>query len=315
MDVQLNGGAQFRRLMHEVEVFTRFAVIGQTVTEHEVIQSRGVGTSGDTQWSQVINQVMVQNAPKKMMAKTKYVGERLRWFFSEQKEATVQFMLGMQGSPEEHLFSRLITKQAQVIERNATMKECIYRAFDNSCVKHQEAFMTMWQDYMDSMFQNPLNTLKTNSQPKKGGSHEDELAPTFESTKTRIKDEISTRGRLQKILRDRIRAIPEDGNISEAAKEVQRIITQTFGAIRSVVADQMQLYSESFFLLPMLRRLEGEMANLSLAEEDQMRYRVRKTVLVEETTKTTDLVKDLEYCIDSIQKFKVTCGLEEHASA
>lgn len=311
MDVQLNGGAQFRRLMHEVEVFTRFAVISQSVSEHEVIQARGVGTSGDTQWSQVINSLMAQTAPTKMMAKTKYVGERLKWFFTEQKEATVQFMLGITGSPEEHLFSRLITKQAQVIQRNATMKACIFKAFDKACDEHQSDFMLMWQDYMDSMFQNPLNTLKTNSMPKKGGRPEDEIAPTFESTKERIKEEIQMRDQLQRNLRNRIKAIPEDGRVSESAREVQRIINQTFGAIRCVVADQMQLYSESFFLLPMLRRLEGAMANLQLAEEDQMRYRVRKTVLVDEKKKTSGIVSDLDYCIEKVQKFKVTCGLSQ----
>merc|ERR1712207_25316 len=43
MDVQLNGGAQFRRLMYEVEVFTRFAGLEQPFQPRDVIQARGSG--------------------------------------------------------------------------------------------------------------------------------------------------------------------------------------------------------------------------------------------------------------------------------
>ena len=38
---------------------------------------------------------------------------------------------------------------------------------------------------MDSMFQSPLMLLKSGSMPAIGGSYEEEIAPTFESTKAR----------------------------------------------------------------------------------------------------------------------------------
>mmetsp|Transcript_8292 Transcript_8292/g.26324 ORF Transcript_8292/g.26324 Transcript_8292/m.26324 type:complete len:728 (-) Transcript_8292:116-2299(-) len=308
MDVQLNGGAQFRRLMYEVEVFTRFAGLGQKFNPVDVIQARGSGLH-EVGWAGTITTLMMQNAPTKMREKTQYVGERLKWFFTEQKDATVEFMLGIHGSPEEHMFSRLISKQAQVIKRNETMRACIFKAFDSACELHRTAFMQMWCDFMDSMFQSPLSLLKSCSTPSIGGTYEEEIAPTFESTKTRIDKERRSRNTLHAQLHEQIKQIPDDDlSARDSVKMVQAIIEQTFGVIRCVVADQMQLYSESFFLLPMLRRLEGAMANMELEEDDKKRYRARKTVLAEEEKKSTSLLKDLGYCVDLVERFKVTCG-------
>lgn len=308
MDVQLNGGAQFRRLMYEVEVFVRFAGLGQKLKSGDVIQARGSGAAGrETTWPDVIHILLEQVAPKEIQNKTKYVGERLKWFFITQKETTVNFMLQIKGSPEEHMFSRLIGQKAQVIERNEAMKNCIFAAFDKAVDEHHGRFMQMWLDFMASMFASPLQMLKTCSMPTLEGGYEDEVAPTFESTKERVLVERHSRGALQSELKNRMKQIPDDDmHADQSVKMVQQIIEMTFSVIRCVIADQMQLYSESFFLLPMLRRLEGNMANLELMDEDKMRYKARANVLEKEKAASTGIAADLEWCIDEITKFKVT---------
>merc|ERR1719329_1073750 len=54
MDVELNGGAQFRRLVIEVEVFVRFAGLGQEFSAGDVIHARGLGQS----WEEVIPKLL-----------------------------------------------------------------------------------------------------------------------------------------------------------------------------------------------------------------------------------------------------------------
>merc|ERR1711972_68327 len=153
---------------------------------------------------------------------------------------------------------------------------------------------------MDSMFQSPLMLLKSGTMPPIGDTYEEETAPTFESTKERISNERRSRGSMQNTLKAKIKQIPDDDSeADESVQMVQEIIEDTFGVIRCVVADQMQLYSESFFLLPMLRRLEGVMATMDLAEEDKKRYRARKEVLVQEKHEATGKDSDLDWCIDA----------------
>merc|ERR1719247_1146344 len=52
-DVEINGGAQFRRLMFEVEVFLRFSEICVETKKKDVIQARGVSMSSLT-WKDVV---------------------------------------------------------------------------------------------------------------------------------------------------------------------------------------------------------------------------------------------------------------------
>merc|ERR1712070_871435 len=238
----------------------------------------------------------------KMRMKTRYVAERLKWFFEQQKEATVHFMASIKGSPEEHMFSKLISKKAEFIQNNTTMKEAIFQAFDESVKQNQEKFESMWGDYMDAMFQSPLKLLKacTMPTPKDAADlgEEEGLAPTFDTTKERIEVEMFKRNDVHQSLVAKIKQIPDDDTLAAQSRDkMQEVIEDVFGRIRSLVADQMQLYSESFFLLPMLRRLEGDMAKMEMPESDKKRYQQLKKILQEEEARRSGLVTDLEWCI------------------
>eukprot|EP00913_Durusdinium_trenchii_P009830 g9229.t1 len=143
------------------------------------------------------------------------------------------------------------------------------------------------------MFQSPLMLLKSGSMPSIGDGFSEEIAPTFESTKARIVQERNGRGTLQTALREKVKQIPDDDVMANESVKMQ-----TFAVIRSVVADHMQLYSESFFLLPMLRRLEGVMAQMELQDKDKNSYRARKSVL------------DKEKAVSQGQRFLVALSAE-----
>jgi GTP-binding protein EngB required for normal cell division len=60
-DVEVNGGAQFRRLMSEVEIFLRFSEIAVEVKKRDVIQARGVSMSSLT-WRDVVVKLLSNEA-------------------------------------------------------------------------------------------------------------------------------------------------------------------------------------------------------------------------------------------------------------
>merc|ERR1712000_450624 len=148
------------------------------------------------------------------------------------------------------------------------------------------------------MFQSPMTLLKNSSSKKLAGPEDEDScqAPTFEDTKERIQNEMRHRESLKNKNDDEINRIPQgDTTYTQATDKIKTIIGQSFSQIRCQVSDQIQLYSESFFLLPMLRRLEGDMSQMQLSDEDSRRYRTRKKVLDEEGTKAKTMLTDLEW--------------------
>merc|ERR1719343_1937550 len=103
-NAEVNGGAQFRRLMNEVEIFLRFSEIAVETKKRDVIQARGVAMSTLT-WRDVVVKLLSNEAHLPLQRRVCYVGERIRWFFESQKEAILSFMLSLEGTPAASMFS------------------------------------------------------------------------------------------------------------------------------------------------------------------------------------------------------------------
>jgi hypothetical protein len=298
-------------MLHEVEVFFRFATIGEKISVRDVIQSRGASMTQVT-WYDSIVKLLRLHAPEHMDKKVKYVGARLQWFFCVQKEAVLEFMTTLKGSPEEHMFSQLYFRQGNVIARNTTMKACIFQTYDTVLARQKDQFVHQYQDFLKSMFQNPLVMLKASSQPPMRAEEllEDVCLPSWEETKERIPEEFDRRSVIKRKLEDKINSIPaDDARTNDAVPMCTDMIAKTFSFVRRVTADQMELYAESFFLLPMMRRLEGDMNELQLQEADRLAYKARSEVLTKEFTLEERKANDLVWCVDAIQKFKATAKL------
>merc|ERR1719419_404642 len=158
-EVAINGGAQFRRLMFEVETFLRFSEIGIETKKRDVLQSFGVSMSSVT-WCEVVVKLLNHDAHLPLQKRVKYVGQRVQWFFEQQKEPIVQFMKSLRGSPDEKIYSVLYSKHAKMIEENQTIRKLVFDTFDSVVLRQLKQFMDLFKSTLHATFANPWVFLK-----------------------------------------------------------------------------------------------------------------------------------------------------------
>jgi hypothetical protein len=83
------------------------------------------------------------------------------------------------------------------------------------------------------------------------------------------------------------------------------LVLKTFGFIRAQIADQIELFAESFFKLPMMRRLEEDMSMIDISEADKLTYKIRREKLETECSSIESNLTNLDDCIRKLQTFAV----------
>merc|ERR1719277_1188507 len=307
-DVQANGGAQFRRMMNEVEIFLRFSEIAVETKKRDVIQARGVSMSTLT-WRDVVVKLLSNEAHLPLQRRVQYVGERIKWFFTNEKEAVLEFMDKLAGTPSANLYSPLFPKHAKLIKQNDMIKHLLFSTYDKACQRQLAQFTELFDNMLTSTFSNPWVFLKgTTAGANESEDMSDAVLPSFDDTKERIPKEIQGRSGTETVLSRWLTDIPMDSSqIDEAVDKVQMLVLKTYGFIRSQVCDQVELFSESFFKLPMMRRLEEDMAQIELTDEDTANYQARRDRLADDINKAQESLVEIDGCINRIQGFKLKC--------
>eukprot|EP00406_Dinophysis_acuminata_P006964 CAMPEP_0179225856 /NCGR_PEP_ID=MMETSP0797-20121207/8518_1 /TAXON_ID=47934 /ORGANISM="Dinophysis acuminata, Strain DAEP01" /LENGTH=723 /DNA_ID=CAMNT_0020932875 /DNA_START=57 /DNA_END=2228 /DNA_ORIENTATION=- len=307
-DVEVNGGAQFRRVMAEVEIFLRFSEIAVETKKRDVIQARGISMSSLT-WREVVVKLLSNEAHIPLERRVRYVGERIKWFFMTQKEVTLDFMLGLDGNTSAKMYSGLFPKHAKLIKQNEMIKYLVFQTFDMVCTRQMNHFLSLFASMLTSTFANPWVFLKGGTVCGPDGNlhvQEDD-----DEVKRRIPEEIQNRASIENKLCTWLKDIPEEAHeIDDAVDKVQMLVLKVFGLIRSQVCDQVELFAESFFKLPMLRRLEDDMSKIELTEADEANYRNRRDRLAVDLANYKKHLQEVNACIERIQEFKFKCDAQ-----
>merc|ERR1712060_284427 len=290
----------FRRLMSEVEIFLRFSEIAVETKKKDVIQARGVNMSTLT-WRDVVVKLLGNEAHLPLQRRVRYVGERLKWFFEIQKEVVIDFMSSLEGSPIAKMVSPMYVKHVKFIKQNPMIKHLIFTAYDTAVERQLNQFLALFSNMLTSTFSNPWINLKGSTIESAVDEEEEE-----EDFKMRIPREIESRSGMENTLNKWLQDIPTDAqNIDEAVDKVQMLVLKTYSYIRSQVCDQVELFTESFFKLPMLRRLNEDMSNIKIDSQNQKKYMERRETLAQQVQDTKASIEEVSWCIQRLQTYKM----------
>lgn len=309
MELPLNGGAMYRRLIIEAEVFLRFAEINHESLPSDVVQARGVVTVGQVNWRDVVVKLLSSVAHIPTRRRVRYIAERMRFFFIQQKGAIEDFMLQIKGSSDEQMYSGLYSKHCQIMTSNELIKQLVWDTYDRAVSRQMQVFIDLFASTMASTFSNPWTFLKKSSMTLEDEDPEQDPAewaviPDFENTCMRIPWEIDSRGAAESRIQNWLFKIPSDPNyIDEAVIKVQGLVNKIFGYIRAQLADQMELYGEAFFKVPMMRRLEEDMSEIDIDDLDKDTYRSRRKLLKMEMSTLEESNEVIKECLDKLNNF------------
>merc|ERR1719221_2173642 len=189
------------------------------------------------------------------------------------------------------------------------IQHLVFQTYDATCKRQLSMFVELFENMLTSIFSNPWVFLKGATGGKEESEElQDSLLPAFEDTKKRIPEEIAGRCSTESTLKKWLDAVPTMSHeIDQAVDAVQMLVLKTYGFIRSQVCDQVELFAESFFKLPMLRRLEEDTANIELSAEDKAEYKARRERLDTDIKAARDSSLEVASCIDRLQGFKLKC--------
>jgi hypothetical protein len=189
------GGAQFTRMLQEVEIFIRFSEMPAEVKKKDVIQARGV-SMGSVTWGDVVVKILAHNAHMPMNDHVSYAGERIRWFFVKQKDVVRSWMKSLSGSSQEHMYSALWVKHVNTLENDQIVQHLVYSAYDKAVDRQLQQFIELFENVLASTFSNPWVFLKratAGEQLDKVDEVDKAQLSSFEDTKKRIPAELETR--------------------------------------------------------------------------------------------------------------------------
>jgi len=264
----MNGGAQFERLVLEVQIFMNFASLDTRNMQHRSIMvARG---HQEQSTRETLTKLLSNEGLEPMKLRLVYVGERLKWFFASQKEAIVERM----HETLDDLGIKLL--------RQPDVQELLFEAYDKVNERHMRRFVDKFEKKLLGTFKNPWmaesdeNCGSENTNPNRRPSSESaEVRKFFEAQEFQM-------------------------------DQAQAIVQNTFGAIRSEICEQIDIFAECFFKLPFMTAVQ-EMSQIEIPDQIVDHQHSMRERLAQEINARRDSLTTIQSCIRKIDTFYGIC--------
>eukprot|EP01067_Filipodium_phascolosomae_P001386 Filipodium_phascolosomae@DN1929_c0_g1_i1.p1 len=299
VEVPLNGGAQYRRMMKECVVATLFATLDRA-DRGDVIQARGERRLS-LSWDEVVVK-MLSAGQEPIELRILYAAARIRHFYASQKDVIRDYMRSFAEAHERrpgpsmaatHQHgSGLVSGAFRLMEKNHIVRGLVLGAFDQAAERQMEIFSTTLIQLSKSLLANPWLYLQSSTASVWDGGSDDPTndwwtAPhrDMQFLKGLIPNKVKHRQQLAKFLNDRMKEIPSNEEEQEdAIRKVIATVQHVYDLVQTQVADQISHVAETFYKVPMMRQMETDMVSIVLPDDIDSEVRDHRT----------DLTKTLE---------------------
>jgi len=212
-------------------------------------------------------------------------------------------------------YSSLFPSAVRFMDANESAKMMIFSIYDRTVDEQLDDFLKLFFTTLTTTMMDPFNYLKKHANKKEKktakGDLEADFFESFGTAKNRVAEEAFAQSDLQSVFQRWMSKIPEQASTSsdpavleKTSLQLQEIINGLFDYIRCQLADQIGLFAEAFFKVPMLRRLEQEMSSMQLDEKDKRINEKKRVHLRSEIIRLQVQGAAMQDCVEIMKKFQ-----------
>lgn len=168
VDVPLNGGAAWQRLLAEVEVAMRLSHPPKeelSALMLNAVRAGGTGIHGHQRWEDVSSKLMLAIAFGPLQRRVRYVAARVIWVLKHQKAAVSEWMSTLSDGPASKLYSPLFSEHLRILRSYPVVRDLVFAAYDNAVSVVGEAVLKSLEGTLMAACINPTTMLRPATQP------------------------------------------------------------------------------------------------------------------------------------------------------